>query len=81
MLQTAGILYPHPSIVGVNLDMALLCLFCLLLFSVHSQSRDWMLGNGYCVVIIGLLSIRNAILIIISITFSIICSLAFSLSF
>lgn len=45
------------------------------------QSRDWVLGNGYYVVIIlGLSRIRNAILIMISITFSIICSLAFSLS-
>lgn len=45
------------------------------------QSRDWVLGSGYCVILIpGLPRIRNAILIMISITFSIICSLAFSLS-
>lgn len=45
------------------------------------QSRDWVLRIGYWVLIIrGLLRIRNAVLIIISVAFSIICSLAFSLS-
>lgn len=66
---------------SVVLNIALLFLGCLFLFSVHPQSRDWVLGNGYCVVtILGLTRIRNAVLIIISVTFSIICSLAFSLS-
>lgn len=56
---------------------AYLALFC----SVFTQSRDWVWGNGYCVVIIpGLPITRNVILIMISVTFSIICSLAFSLS-
>lgn len=47
----------------------------------NPQSRDWVLGNGYCVVIIlGLPRIRNAILIVVSVTFSIGCFLAFALS-
>lgn len=63
---------------SIWLYYASLAFFC----SVFTpQSRDWVWGNGYCVVIIpGLPRIRNAILIMISITFSIVCSLAFSLS-
>lgn len=53
--------------------------FCSVL---GSPSRVWVSDHsGHCVVIIlGLPRFKNAILIIISVTFSIICSLAFSLS-